>query len=78
MLVKSSPPEVFLGKDVLAQAFSCECYEISKNTLFTEHLRSTASAFLGLFYVHKVVCQSQYFFFRSDFEKQNQKRLSFI
>ena len=27
----------------LAQVFSCEFYEISKNTFFTEHLPATAS-----------------------------------
>ena len=32
-------------KETLAQAFSCEFSEISKNTFFTEHLRTTASAF---------------------------------
>ena len=54
---------MFLGNDVLAQVFSCECYELSKNTFFTEHLRTTASAFLGLFYVHKVVSLSVTIFF---------------
>ena len=29
----------------MAQVFSCEFSEISKNTFFTEHLRTTASAF---------------------------------
>ena len=27
-----------IKKETLAQVFSCEFYEISKNTLFTEHL----------------------------------------
>ena len=29
----------FIKKETLAQTFSCEFYEISKNTFFTEHLR---------------------------------------
>ena len=33
----------FIKKEVLAQVFSCEFYETSKNTFFTEHLWSTAS-----------------------------------
>ena len=32
-----------LKKEALAQVFSCEFYEISKSTFFTEHLRVTAS-----------------------------------
>ena len=32
-----------LKKETLAQVFSCEFYEISKNTFFTEHLWTTAS-----------------------------------
>ena len=34
----------FIKKETLAQVFSCEFCEISKNTFFTEHLRMTASA----------------------------------
>ena len=30
-------------KETLAQVFSCEFCEISKNTFFTEHLRMTTS-----------------------------------
>ena len=30
-------------KETLAQVFSCEFCEISRNTFFTEHLRTTAS-----------------------------------
>ena len=33
----------FIKKETLAQVFSCEFYEISKNTFFTEHLWTTAS-----------------------------------
>ena len=32
----------FIKKDTLAQVFSCEFCEISKNTFFTEHLWATA------------------------------------
>ena len=31
----------FIKKETLAQLFSCEFYEISKNTFFTEHLKET-------------------------------------
>ena len=34
----------FIKKETLAQVFSCEFCEISKNTFFTEHLWTTASA----------------------------------
>ena len=34
----------FVKKETLAQVFSCEFCEISKNTVFTEHLWATASA----------------------------------
>ena len=33
----------FIKKETLAQVFSCEFWEISKNTFFTEHLWATAS-----------------------------------
>ena len=33
----------FIKKETLAQVFSYEFCEISKNTFFTEHLRTTAS-----------------------------------
>ena len=33
----------FIKKETLAQVFSCEVSEISKNTFFTEHLWATAS-----------------------------------
>ena len=32
----------FIEKETLAQVFSCELCEISKNTFFTEHLWMTA------------------------------------
>ena len=34
---------LFIEKETLAQVFSCEFYEISKKTFFTEHLWTTAS-----------------------------------
>ena len=33
----------FIKKETLAQVFSCEFWEISKNTFFIEHLRMTIS-----------------------------------
>ena len=33
----------FIKKETLAQVFSCEFFEISKNNIFTEHLWTTAS-----------------------------------
>ena len=35
----------FIKKETLAQVFSCEFCEISKNTFFTEHLWTTASIY---------------------------------
>ena len=40
----------FIKKETLAQVFSCEFYEIFKNTYFEEHLRTTASGFWCLFF----------------------------
>ena len=37
----------FIKKENLAQVFSCEFSEISKNTLFTEHLWATASYYVS-------------------------------
>ena len=38
-LIKSeTPPATLLKKEILAQVFSCEFCEISKNTFFKEHL----------------------------------------
>ena len=45
----------FIKKESLAQVFSCEFCEISKNILFTEHLWATASVYFGFFecsYLH--------------------------
>ena len=39
----------FIKKEILAQVFSCGFCEISKNTLFTEHLWVTASGGKGNF-----------------------------
>ena len=41
--VAGSRPATFIKKETLAQVFSCEFCEISKNTFFTEHLWTTAS-----------------------------------
>ena len=35
----------FIKKETLAQVFSCDICEISKNTFFTEHLWTTASKY---------------------------------
>ena len=35
----------FIKKETLAQVFSCEFCEISKNNFFTEYLRTTAPAY---------------------------------
>ena len=35
----------FIKKETLAQVFSCELCEISKNTYFTEHLWATAAVY---------------------------------
>ena len=34
---------MFIKKETLAQEFSCEFCEISKNTFFTEHIQAAAS-----------------------------------
>ena len=38
----------FIKKEYLAQVFSCEFCEISKNTFITEHLQATASYYFIL------------------------------
>ena len=40
---KVAGPCSFIEQETLAQIFSCEFYEISKNIFFTEHLWTTAS-----------------------------------
>ena len=42
-LIKLQAPCNFIKKETLAQVFSCDFCEISKNTFFTEHLQTTAS-----------------------------------
>ena len=46
-LIKVQAVPATLLKDTLAQAFSCEFCEISKNTCFTENVRATASVFFS-------------------------------
>ena len=43
--IHRTPPETcyFIKKETLAQLFSCEFWEISKNTFFTEYLYEAAS-----------------------------------
>ena len=43
----------FVMKEALAQVFSCEFCEISKNTFFTEHLWETASDVTSLMFPRK-------------------------
>ena len=43
MDVQKQPTEVLSGSETLAQVFSSEFCEISKNTSSTEHLQTTAS-----------------------------------
>ena len=46
----------FIKKETLAQVFSCEFCEISKHTLFTEHLWTTASDFIcGLLFIFSII-----------------------
>ena len=40
-LIKLQAPCNFIKKETLAQVFSCDFCEISKNTFFTEHLHAT-------------------------------------
>ena len=42
----------FIKKETLAQLFSCQFCEIFKNTIFTEHVRGTASNYYYLRWVH--------------------------
>ena len=53
-LNKKTFKNVFIKRATLAQVFSCEFYEISKNNFFTEHLRTTSSG-----YIYKT--KTQYF-----------------
>ena len=46
----------FIKKETLAQVFSSEFCEISKNTLFTEHLRATAS----VYFTQMINCVERY------------------
>ena len=43
MILRRLRPATVLKKQTLAQVFSCEFCEISRNTFYTEHLRTTAS-----------------------------------
>ena len=41
---------MFIKKEALAHVFSCELYEMSKNTFFTEHPQVTAFDICHLVY----------------------------
>ena len=43
----------FIKKETLAQLFSCEFFEISKNTFLTEHLEASTSICGWLFLLHR-------------------------
>ena len=65
-LIKLQTLGNFIKKEALAQVFSCEFCEISKNTFFTEHLWTTAStltplnkAYLNLTLTEEKNCVSQ-------------------
>ena len=44
----------FIKKETLAQVFSCEFCEISKNTFLTEHLRCGCFCFLALVEIYAI------------------------
>ena len=47
----------FIKKDSLAQVFSCDFCEISKNTFFTKHIQTTASKVINRkFNTHIIYC----------------------
>ena len=48
-------PATLLKKETLAQVFSCEFCEISKNTFITKHLRMIASVPLNIIFEIKHV-----------------------
>ena len=45
----------FIKKETLAQVLSCEICEISKSTIFTEHLQMTASTMNSLYIPHDLM-----------------------
>ena len=47
------PKIKFIKKETLAQVFSCEFCEITKNTFFTEHLWTTASNYFYKKFHHR-------------------------
>ena len=47
-LIKLQATCNFIKKESLAQVFSCESCEVSKNTFFIEHLLTAASAYSAL------------------------------
>ena len=51
-LKKRTKARNFIKKESLAQVFSREFYEISKNTIFTDHLWTTAST--SLYFNHDI------------------------
>ena len=65
----------FIKKEALTQVFSCEFYEIFKNTFFTEHLRTIASGTENLSEVfQKTNCKS----LTCNFTANDLKHVSFL
>ena len=70
----------FIKKEPLTQVFSCEFCEISKNTFFTEHLWTTASAGISVYWQNpfseetalELLIKSQQ---KSNQRKENQKKI---
>ena len=50
----------FIKKENLAQVFSCELCEISKNTFFTEHLWTTVSVIKSQYLIHGLLTQTKH------------------
>ena len=70
---------LFFKKESLAQVFSCEFCEISKNTFFTEHLQATASNLGRKFKSAKLIFQKfgvlllvTFVNFKKTYKKDNQ------
>ena len=68
----------FIKKETLAQVFSCKCCVISKDTFFTEHLRTTATVLcvILLLMVNFWISNVKYNFILVTLQKQSPKRCS--
>ena len=61
--------KVFIKKETLAQVFFYEFCEITKNTFFTEHLRTTAPGNREKVKGIKILCNSEFFLLTFMFDK---------